>query len=440
MDDILIHTNSFIEHLENLSRVFNLCKQNNIKLNLTKCDFAQDHVRFMGYEVNVKGVKMLDEKVQMIQQLLPPRNHKQLKRLLGIYNYYARFCPNFALIIHPMLKLLKKNVKWEWDEECQVAFDQLKEMFINSCVISHPDFKKTIYLQTDSSKRGIGAILYQKGTKSIHNIIAIGSRVLRDAETRYSTTEREALAIIWACQKFKMYLEGKAFVVVTDHKALTFLLRAHLTNDRLLRWVLFLQKFSFQIMYCPGDKNVLPDYLSRLSDDSQVRETEMEINILDEVIEDLKLNFKDVRNLQIQDLKMKAIIDFKEKGTTGDGVLDRKIRRNHDYWKMYKKVLLINVDKRLNQYKIWYPRFAIKRLGELDYKKFAHFGFTKIYSIIKKGLYCKNLAREFRKIIASCKTCQATKHPNRSYQGSMECIIPTSVSDLYAIDLFGPCG
>ena len=168
-----------------------------------------------------------------------------------MYNYYARFCPNFPLKIQPILKLLKKDSKWDWDRECNEAFEELKRMFLNSCMICHPDFSKTIYLQTDNSKRGIGVILFQKDVNGTQKIIAIGSRVLREAETRYSVTEREALAIVWACQKFRMYLEGHSFIVRTDHMALTFLLRAHLTNDRLMRWVLWLQQFSFKIEYCP---------------------------------------------------------------------------------------------------------------------------------------------------------------------------------------------
>ena len=152
--------------------MFNLCASNNIKLNLSKSDFAKNCIKFMGYEVNTMGVKMLSEKVKLIQQLLPPKDLKQLRRLLGVYKYYARICPNFAMAIQPMLKLLKKNVKWKWDHSCQSSFENLKKMFINSYVIAHPDFSKTIYLQTDSSKGGIGAILFQEGTKGVHNIIA----------------------------------------------------------------------------------------------------------------------------------------------------------------------------------------------------------------------------------------------------------------------------
>ena len=118
--------------------------------------------------------------------------------------------------------------------------------------------------------------------------------------------------------------------------------------------------------------------------------------------------------------------------------LDREMIKDDNRWKMYKKVLLIKDNKRLEQFQIWYPRFAIAHIGELVHKKFAHFGFKKILRIIKRGLYCKTLAREHRRVIAKCKTCQATKYPNRSYQGPMECIIPTSICDLYAIDLFGP--
>ena len=120
---------------------------------------------------------MLPEKVEMIQKLLPPKDIKQLRRLLGVYNYYARFCPNFAFVIQPMLKFLRKGVKWEWDVKCQEAFIQLKKMFLNSCMINHPDFTKTIFVQTDSSKGEIGVVLFQRMMNGEEGIIAIGSRV-----------------------------------------------------------------------------------------------------------------------------------------------------------------------------------------------------------------------------------------------------------------------
>ena len=307
VDDVVLFTSTFEEHMVRLEQIFKRCVDNNIKLNLNKCDFAKHCVKFMGYEVNMNGVRMLPEKVEMIQRLLPPKDIKQLRRLLGVYNYYARFCPNFAFVIQPMLKLLRKDVKWEWDVKCQEAFMQLKTMFLNSCMINHPDFNKTIFVQTDSSKGGIGVVLFQRMMNGEEGIIAIGSRVLREAETRYSTTEREALAIVWACQKFRMYLEGRTFVVITDHKALTFLLKAHLNNDRLKRWVLWLQQFSFKIEYSPGEKNIVPDYFSRLATNKFNEEEEMQVNIINIIEEDPKLNFTEVRKLQMQDPIMKSV-------------------------------------------------------------------------------------------------------------------------------------
>ena len=164
----------------------------------------------------------------------------------------------------------------------------------------------------------------------------------------------------------------------------------------------------------------------------------MQVNIINIIEEDPKLNFTEVRKLQMQDPIMKRIIDFKERGTTGDIIADNNIRKDTDRYKMYKKVLLIRPNRRIARFKVWYPNSAIAWLGELVHRKFAHFGTKKILRILKEGIYCKNLARELRRTIARCKICQVTKYPNRSFQGAMEAIIPVEKCDLYAMDLFGP--
>ena len=151
-----------------------------MKLNLSKCHFVRDNIKFMGYNVSMNGISMLAEKNEIIQKIPPPKNQKQLRRFLGVCNYYSRFCYNFAQYIMPMLHLLKKDVKWVWDDTCQRSFENVKQLFSDACTISHPDFRKVIYVQTDCSKRGIGVVLYQEGTARQHNVIALGSRVLKD--------------------------------------------------------------------------------------------------------------------------------------------------------------------------------------------------------------------------------------------------------------------
>ena len=132
------------------------------------------------------------------------------------------------------------------------------------------------------------------------------------------------------------------------------------------------------------------------------------------------------------------MIDFKEKGTTGEIEIDNEFRKKAENYKLFKKILLVKPNKRINRFKILYPNFAISHLGDLVHRKFAHFGTKKTLRILQKGIYCKNLAKELRRTIAKCKVCQATKFPNRSFQGPMECILPSSKSELYAMDLFGP--
>ena len=160
VDDLVLHTKSEEEHIRKLEELFKIFIKYNVKLNLSKCYFVQDRIKFMGYNVDVNGISMLPEKNEVIQNLPAPKYQKQLRRFLGVCNYYSRFCFNFARHM-PMLNLLRKNVEWIWDEACQKSFNNVKQLFLNACTISHPDFQKVIYVQTDSSKKGIGVVLYQ---------------------------------------------------------------------------------------------------------------------------------------------------------------------------------------------------------------------------------------------------------------------------------------
>ena len=185
----------------------------------------------------------------------------------------------------------------------------------------------------------------KEGTSSPQNVIALGSRVLKEAETRYRVTEREALAIVWSFQKFRMYLEGRNVVVVTGHKALSFMWKAHLNNDRLLRWMLWLQQFSFTVKYCPGEKNNLPDFLSRLECDNRGDQEELRINICEDLEIDSKLNLKKIRELQTKDPEMKCILNFLEKDKSGDSEVDATLREDNNKIKLFNSVLLIRIKK-----------------------------------------------------------------------------------------------
>lgn len=263
IDDLVIFSRSVEEHLIHLEQVFERLKKANLQLKQTKCRFAQKEIQFLGYSISAAGIKPDEEKLKMIQQLPGPKDITALRSFLGLTNFYRRFIRNYSNITLPLLTLTKKDTKWTWNEKCEEAFQRLKGELIKAPILASPDFSLPFTVYTDASKYAIGGILGQV-IEGKERVIHYASRVLQPPEINYSTTEKEALAILWCVTKmWRNYLLGVEFIVVTDHQPLTALSKIKDLHGRLGRWSLALQPFNFTIKYREGEKNHV-DFLSRL--------------------------------------------------------------------------------------------------------------------------------------------------------------------------------
>jgi hypothetical protein len=163
-----------------------------------------------------------------------PTNTREIKQYLGLCRYYRKFIPNFSKIAKPLTELLKKNAPFEWNQRTEDAFVSLKEILTTEPLLQYPDFSKPFVLTTDASSEALGAILSQ-GPIGQDLPIAYASRTLNNTERNYSVTEKELLAIVWACRQYRPYLYGKKFTIVTDHKPLTWVFNVKDPSSRLLR-------------------------------------------------------------------------------------------------------------------------------------------------------------------------------------------------------------
>ena len=201
------------------------------------------------------GLYTVQEKVRAIVEAPHPKTVQELTSFLGLLNYYNKFIPNLAPLIHLLNKLLKHGVKWEWSESCVTAIEMAKKGLISSPLLVHFNSKLPITLATDSSSYGLGAVLSHVLPHGIEQPIAYASGTLSCSEVNYSQIEKEDLAIIFGVRKFHQYLYGKSFVLVTDHKPLTTLLGQKsvptLAASRLQRWALVLSAYSYSIEYRP---------------------------------------------------------------------------------------------------------------------------------------------------------------------------------------------
>lgn len=193
-----------------------------------------------------------------------PATKKQLRSFMGTVQFYSRFIPEYSIKAAPITDLLKKGSSnsLSWSENQIKRFNELKCCLSKQPILVLPNFEKQFFLRTDASNEGVGAVLLQE-SEGILKPTCYGSKKFSDAEKRYATIEKECYAIIWAVQRFKEYLYGKEFILQTYHLPLTYLHKMKNKNDRLMRWALSLQPYSFLVEYIKGSDNIGSDMLSR---------------------------------------------------------------------------------------------------------------------------------------------------------------------------------
>ena len=222
----------------------------------------------LGHVVGSGVVKPVTSKLQAVDQFPKPTTKKQVRSFLGLTGYYRRFIPHYATIAAPLSNLTKKSEpdKVIWSAECGKAFNKLKEILVSSAVMRNPNFSCPFVLQTDASEVGVGAVLSQSDDAGMDHPVAYFSRKLLPREQKFSTIEKECLAIKLGIEAFRVYLLGREFVVQTDHRALQWLHRTKGSNDRLMIWSIALQPYVFTVHHRKGAENSNADSLSRIED------------------------------------------------------------------------------------------------------------------------------------------------------------------------------
>lgn len=263
-DDIFVTGKTKEEHDSSLEKVLKRLMDKNLTLNFEKCEFGKEEIDFFGLHFSGKGVSPTQAKVEAIKKAEPPSTPDEVSSFLGMVTYCSRFIPNAAAISEPLRRLTHTKQEWVWKEEQEKAFKNLKKSLCKAVTLSYFDVGKPTSIVVDASPRGLGAILTQVSKDGSNSIIAYASRLLTDVESRYSQTEREALAITWAILHFHLYVTGKEFTVITDHKPLEAIFNKPLIQPpaRIERWLLKLQLYDFTVIYQPGKSNPA-DYMSR---------------------------------------------------------------------------------------------------------------------------------------------------------------------------------
>ncbi len=284
IDDIVIFSATFQEHLDKLEQVFCKLKDAGLKLKPKKCKLFQRRVRYLGHIISSEGVETDPEKTEVISKWPIPKTVHELRRALGLFGYYRRFIKDYAQLVQPLYEVLKghensrqanKNTRIGLEEKEIKAFEEVKKKLTQPPILAFANFDEPFELHTDASQAGLGAVLYQKQDGKLR-VIAYASRGLRPAERNYSAHRLEFLALKWAVtDKLHDYLYGQEFVVLTDNNPLSYVLTTAKLDATGSRWLSELSQYQFSIRYRPGKKNVDADTLSRLpekhSSDDDIR-------------------------------------------------------------------------------------------------------------------------------------------------------------------------
>ena len=433
VDDILVYSKTYDEHIKHLDIVLGKLTTAGFTININKCKFGKQEIRFLGHIISNTQVTVDPERIAAILKYPAPRNQKQLRQFLGTCNYHHRFIINYADHVAPLLGLLKKGTKWKWTAEMQLVFEKLREKFANTIHLVQPDERLPYIIYTDASARAIGAVLMQKDLEGNVNIVSTASRVMNSAEKRYTTCEQELLAVVYALEKFRVHVYGNKMVVHTDNRALSFLQKCVITSNRVARWLITIQEYDMEVRYIKGAENHLADVLSRnpaglgineiqeLTKPNTISVNKIELKIDQAVIKDLRNLADQQRNDQrLRVLREKLEKDPNDKNHTIEG--DILFRR----------------DRREAVWKAMLPECLNTPVIQYVHASLGHAGVDKCVWEIKQSFHLKNVGREVRSFITSCDICQRVKHPNRSFEIQERSHVPSKPGELCAIDLYGP--
>ena len=334
VDDILVFSKTFQDHMKHLQEVFDRLKKANLKLKPEKCEFATPEVKYLGHYISKSGVTLDLAKTSAVLKLCPPSTVTEMRSFLGLCNYYRRFVKDFAKIAQPLNNLLKKDIAFKWSQECQEAFDKLKLALTSEPVmLAYPRFDKEFILFCDASNSHLGYILSQKDDQNRERVIAYGSKTLNDTQRKYPISEREMMAIIEGVKHFGAYLsDDRPFTIITDHKALKYLSNGVDGNARLTRWRMFMLPYKYTIEYREGRKHENADALSRLKSEShEINSTNSECVSIDEIGPMTEYHFEYGNEKGYSDLGK-------------DNVLDKVFQAEEQYKQVHPLVLMNHLD------------------------------------------------------------------------------------------------
>ncbi|XP_028177583.1 uncharacterized protein LOC114365243 [Ostrinia furnacalis] len=403
MDDIIIPANSISQGMERLKTVLELIKKAGLTLKLSKCLFFCQEIDYLGFEVSKNGVRPGSRKTEAVENFKCPTNQHEVRQFLGLASFFRRFVKNFAIIANPLTRLLKKDSRWEWGTEQAKAFSTLKSELVKRPILALYDVTANTQIHTDACKTGIAGMLLQEDNTGRWRAVAYYSRQTTQEEQKYHSFELETLAVIASLQRFRVYVLGIKFVIVTDCNALRTTLSKRDIIPRISRWWLQLQEYDCGIEYRPGNRMCHVDALSRNAI-PQSCEPEPVFDILAVETEDWLTTIQGADE-EVQ--RVKQILEDPETPKINEVYQNYRIKGG----KVYRVVD--------SQLKWLVPRGFRWQLLKKCHDELGHFGVDKTLDKLKSLYWFPKMTKFVKKYVQSCLECSYHKIPAGKRQGML---------------------
>lgn len=300
IDDVTIAAETIEEHDQLLEEVFTRLKNANFQVKIPKCQMYTKQLEYLGYIITPGEIRPNPKKVEAILRLKSPRKRKDLQSFLGMFNHYRKFIPKYAEITRVLSEMTSVNLKFQWSQECEDAFNQAKMTLANDVPLKIVNYDERFYISTDASGKAISATLSQ-GKPPDDRPIQYFSKSLPPAQQKWSAHERECLALVSAVKAFAPYLHGREFTLITDNYALVYLAKLKDPYNKLFRMRMELLNYNYKIVHRPGKLNQVADALSRLEFDEEMDLQEYLSKFSNQApIENEELNTKQIRAITRQ--------------------------------------------------------------------------------------------------------------------------------------------
>ena len=428
-DDIIVYGSNEQEHDVNLEAVMQRLQEKGLTVNSSKCLFKASEISFFGFKVSAQGVRAEESKIQAVKDFKEPSNVGEIRSFLGIVNFLSKFVPNLATEAEPIRRLTRQGTPWRWGYEQQRAFCNLKDRIADGRTLAHFDPGAKTILTVDASPVGVGALLAQE-TKQGIKPIAYASRTLTSVERKYSQTEREALAVVWGCEKFHLYLSGIDFEIHTDHKALEFIYSDKgKVPARIERWVLRLQCYRFIVRHIAGVSNPA-DILSRqpLPIKTGEGEEELYVNFVLANAVPKAITLQEIQDASLQDDVIVNVITWLQ----GNKVQQAGVPREYS---MIKTELCAKNGILMRGHRIVVPAKLQQRILSIAHE--SHQGIVKTKQLLRTKVWWPGIDKAVEQMISKCLACQSVSDAPRR-EPLQPTLMPSRVWDVLHIDLFGP--